>query len=666
MFLRLSLRLSTTLAAATALAAPAGALQSLEQSEPLELEGFVVTVNRWAQPAWTVAANTTIIDGAELERRGVQFVGDALALLPGLAVSRTGSFGAITSLFMRGAEPDHVLVLVDGVQVNAPGGSVDFAGITTDNIERIEVVRGSGSALHGSDAVGGIVHIFTKRGYGPLRFRGSFEAGSFGTRKWMNTLSGGSEGASYSFSLGRSMTDGTLELNNQHRQHTFTSRVQLLLDEGTDATATVRYHDRTFHYPTDGSGAIVDANAFSFGDALTLGLDVGRDWSDRLETRLSIGLHESDYGIDDQPDDASDNIGFFGYASLDNSRRASADLRAILRLGGWSTGQDYGGSVAVGAELEHQSALGFNESLSEWGASGGRSDYDRGNRAAYAQFSHAFGNAAVNAGVRLDDNERYGTAVTQRGGATWRLPGTGTRLRLSAGTAIKEPTFFETYATGFTTGNPDLEPERSNSVEVGVEQRLGEGVQLGVTAYRQVYSNLIQYTFTPPTPGAPNFFNVAEARARGIEAEAGADFGGVRVWASGGWTATEAIDAGLDDGAGAPFVSGEPLLRRPSHTLALKAALPIRVRVRLDAVVRRIGERRDLDFSSFPSTSLTLDPYTTADLGVEFDLVRRAGGDTGALSFRVENLFDAQYEEVHGFPSPGRGVYFGGRLRLGG
>ncbi|MYH47964.1 MAG: TonB-dependent receptor, partial [Gammaproteobacteria bacterium] len=145
---------------------------------PGNLQGLVVTANRLPQPEWAAAAHTTILYGAELERAGIEYVADALRQLPGAALVRGGSFGAITSLFLRGGESDYVQVLIDGVRVNEPGGAFDFASLTTDNVERIEVVRGPASALYGSEAVSGVIQIFTRRGSGRPRGDLSFQGGS--------------------------------------------------------------------------------------------------------------------------------------------------------------------------------------------------------------------------------------------------------------------------------------------------------------------------------------------------------------------------------------------------------------------------------------------------------------------------------------------------------
>jgi len=645
--------------AVAAAACAALAASPLRAQEPISLEGLVVTAHRWAEPEWTVAANTTVIEGEELERAGIEFVSDALRHVAGLAVARNGSFGAITSVFLRGGESDYVHVLVDGVRVNEPGGSYDFASLTTDNVERIEIVRGPASALYGSDAVSGVIQIFTRRGAGPPRGSVSFQTGSFGTTRWQGDLSGGGGGLSYAFSLGGSATDGILAFNNEHRQTTATGRVQANLDADTDATFAIRYNDSRFHYPTDGAGNVVDRNAYSFGDALTVNIDAGRRWADALETRLFLSVWESDRGTDDGPDNPADSLGFFGFKSLTDTRRVTAGGRAVWR-------PSEGLAVTTGYEEERQSVRGFNRSFSQFGESSGDSEDDWWNRAAHAQFSWVRDALALNAGLRAEDDERFGAAATWRTGAAWRADASGTRLRVSAGTGIKEPTFFETFATGFVTGNPDLTPERSTSFEGGIDQDLGGSLKLSLTGFSQNYRDLIQYTGSPPAEGDPNFFNVAKARSRGLEAEASVEAHPLRLTGSWTYLDTEVQDAGFDEGPGATFVEGSALLRRPKHAMAASAFYPVSSRVGLDVSLRRVGEREDRDFSSFPAASVTLPAYTVLDLSASFDIAGRGGGPGFTLTVRAENLLDSAYEEVWGFAAPGRGLYVGGRVILGG
>lgn len=629
--------------------------QPLAAQEPVELEGLVVTANRWAQLQWTVASHVTVLEGDDLERAGVRFVADALRRAAGLAVARNGSFGAVTSVFLRGGESDHVLVLVDGVRVNEPGGRFDFGALAADNVERIEIVRGPGSALYGSGAVSGIVHVFTRRGAAGSRASASFGGGSFGARTWLGQLSGGSSALSYAFSLGRTDTDGILAFNNAFRRTTVTGRVHGRPGRRTDAVVALRYQDRRFHYPTDGAGAVVDRNAHSFGDALSVSVDAGHRWTDAFETRATLSLHDTDAGTHDASDGPADTLGFYGFRSLDDVRRATVDARAAWRPG------DGGTVLAAGWEVEQQTIRGFNQSMSQYGASSGSTNNERWNRAAYAQLAWTRGGLALNGGGRAEDNERYGTALTWRAGAVWRASeASATRLRAQVGSGIKAPSFSEVYATGFVTGNPDLKPERSTGVEAGLDHELAGGAaRVSVTAFRHGYRDLIQYTPSPPVAGAPNFYNVAKARSRGVEAEAAVTTARLALAGSYSWTDAKIVDPG--------FADEGPLLRRPAHAVAATASARVAGRLALDLNVRRVGERADMDFAVWPAAPATLPAYVVLDLSAVLDVTTATRGRPGLeLTLRAANLLDEDYQEAWGFRAPGRAFYVGGRVAIGG
>jgi vitamin B12 transporter len=601
----------------------------------------------------------TVIQGEELRARGVTRVLDALREVPGVAVVQSGSFGAVGSVFMRGGESDYVQVLVDGVKVNQPGGAFDFSGLTTEHVERIEVVRGPASALYGSDAMAGVIHVISRTGSGAPRGSVTYGVGSFGSSEMVADLVGAAGSARYGFTLARRDTDGILEYNNQAENRVFNGFVLLTPDDRTSVRLSTRLGNRSYHYPTDGTGNVVDRNALTFGDETSVAVDLSRRVSTGVEVAALLTSYEIESGSDDRMDDAADTLGFFGYTSLDAMRRSAAEVRANIALGRVGTG-------TVGVEVETQTQRSFSESSSEFGPSTSRSDNSRWNRGGFGHVVSDFGPLSVSGGVRLENNERFGRFFTWQTAASVAWSASG-RLRGAAGRAIKEPTFFENFSSGFSTGNPDLDPERSSSWEIGVEQSFMAGaITFDATWFDQEFRDLIQYTFAPPRPGDPNFFNVAEADARGVEAGAALAAGAFNVRAEGTWLKTEVVDAGFDQGPGASFVAGEPLLRRPERTLGVSAAWTPLDRLRLRVSALRVGERSDRDFSTFPASAVTLGAYTLVSAGARATLLDARPGRPGLeLTLRGENLLDASYQEVFGFAAPGRGVYLGGRVTFG-
>jgi vitamin B12 transporter len=560
---------------------------------------------------------------------------------------------------MRGGESDYVQVLVDGVKVNQPGGAFDFSGLTTEHIERIEVVRGPASALYGSDAMAGVIHVISRTGAGAPRGSVAYRAGSFGSSEITADLGGTVGSARYGFTLARRDTDGILEYNNQAENRVFNGYVLLTPDDRTSVRLSTRLASRSYHYPTDGAGNVVDRNAFTFGDEVSIGVDLSRRVSTRVEIAALLTSYEMESGSDDRMDDAADTLGFFGYTSLDAMRRTAAEVRANVALGRLGTG-------TVGVEVETQAQRSFSESSSEFGPSTSRSDNSRWNRGGFAHLLSDLGPLSLSGGVRLENNERFGRFFTWQAGASLAYSRSG-RVRGAAGRAIKEPTFFENFSGGFSTGNPELSPERSSSWELGVEQSLfGRALAVDATWFNQKFRDLIQYTFAPPRPGDPNFFNVAEANARGLETGATLAAGAVSVRAEATWLKTEVVDAGFDQGPGGSFVEGEPLLRRPERTVNLSVAWAALDRLRLRASALRVGQRSDRDFSTFPATPVVLEAYTLVSAGVEATILDARGGRPGLdLTLRGENLLDASYQEVFGFTAPGRGIYVGGRVTFG-
>jgi vitamin B12 transporter len=628
------------------------------QEDPFLLDGLLVTASPTLRSADAVGRYATVIHGEELRARGVSELADALRTIPGLSVVRGGSFGATTSVFLRGGESDHVQVLVDGVQVNQPGGAFDFSGLTLDQVERIEVIRGPASSLHGSDAVAGVIHVITRTGRGTTSGWLQARAGSYGRRELAASVSGGASTSGWAFSLSRLRSDGILPFNNAADNTVLSGTVRMAPDALTRASVSVRLGDRTYGFPTDGSGQVTDRNAFTFGDEATVSISAARWLGSVVEVRGLVGVHRTDGGTDDQKDGAADTLGFYGFTSLDHMQRATADMRVNAHLG------EHVGTV--GGELEEQKQRSFSESVSEWGETSGRSEHERWNRALYAHVSGDLGAFAYAVGSRIEDNERFGRFGTWSAEASWRLR-SDTRLRASAGRSVKEPTFFENYAQGFVEGNPDLDPERAWAWDAGIEQELfGGRVIVRATYFHQTLQDLIQYAAVPPAPGAPNYFNVGGARSRGTEVAGEVRLGSVRFGLDWGWLDTEVLDGGFEGGDGEAFVEGSRLLRRPAYTAHVHAAY--------DAGwgggwldITTVGRRDDRDFSSFPAERITLPHYTTVDVGLDLPLLEDTGGRPGVtLTIRGENLLDARYEEVVGFPAPGRGLYLGALLGFGG
>lgn len=657
--------LVVALAALVSLLPAPGAAQvdttATESADTFDLPAVVVTATRVPLDRRALPTPVTVLTGAELRDRGVRTVAEALREVPGAAVVRSGGTGAQSSLFLRGGESDYVKVLIDGVAVNDPGGSFDFADLSTDQVERIEVVRGPTSVLYGTDAVAGVVQVFTRRGTGAPTLTARVTGGSgarthdgerYGTYDAEATASGSTGPFAYAVGGGRQYSGGLYPLNNQRSLNTGTLRLGWTAPTGAELRVSSRVSDGRAHFPTDGAGQIVDENAYLDRRLWTTSVAGGWRLDDRLDARVQLGLVTRDQTSVDRQDGPDDTDGVYASTLAFDGTRHTADARLNAHLPG--------GTLTAGIAWESAEAETSYDSESAFGPYDASARFDRATTGYYVQLlTQPIDALHFTAGGRIDDSDTYGAFHTYRIGAAVRVA-PGTRLRGAVGRGFREPTFAESFGSGFgDVGNEELEPERSRSWEVGVEQELGRGT-VAATWFDQDFDDLIQYTFAPPAEGGPNYFNVGSARARGLELEARA---GAERWsatASYSWLLTEVVDPGL--ATDATFVAGQALLRRPEHSGAVTGRLKIG-QVGLSTTLNVVGEREDVDYGAgFPAPRVTLPGYATVDLAGEYTLPLAGPGTT--LLVRLENALDARHEAIAGFPGQRRLLRLGARVRV--
>jgi vitamin B12 transporter len=637
-------------------------LAAQETQDTTRLPELIVTPTRLPTTADAVVSSVTTISGDDLKARGIRFVQDALRDVPGATLVQVGSYGGVSSLFMRGGESDYVKVLVDGVPVNQSGGGYNWANLTTDNVDRIEILRGPGSVIYGSDAVSGVVQIFTRRGQGRLAVEGGAEGGTFGTIDGHLGLLGGSERVSYSADASRFTTDGIYAFNNDYANTVLSGSVAGRPNDRTDVSLATRYSNNRYHFPTDFAGILSDSNQSTTEEALSLAADLGRRFGDRYELRLTAGGSRTDGGFDDRADNAGDTVGF-AFASHRDSRaqRGNLDARVNAALSPELT-------ITAGTQAERETERQAGVTTSNVGgiSTTPETPFDRGRTTLgyYAQgLLDLSSGLAINMNARLDDNSAFGTFFTYRAGAAYRLP-SHTRVRASVGRAFKAPTFCEQFCDApFVVGDSSLSPERSTSWEVGVEQGVAGGrLSVWATYFDQRFRDMIVYDGSAAS--GPTYRNGAGARSRGVETGVTAVFGtGVRASASYTYLDTEATD---DAGqSSASFAAGERLIRRPRHSAELALRAHVFDRASLGGSLTYVGRRDDVDFNQFPGQRIELPAYALVDLAGEVEVLRAEPGRPGVSGvLRVENLFNRHYDQVVGFAGRSRGVFGGARLRF--
>ena len=632
------------------------ALTMQQTQDTVVLNPVVVTATRIPIVSDVIPSAVTVLRGADLAAQGIRTVADALRTVPGATVVETGSFGGQTTLFMRGGESDYVKVLLDGVPLNQAGGGIDLANLTTDNVDRIEIVRGPVSVLYGSDAMTGVVQIFTRSGRA-ARAGVDLRSGTYGTNDGGIDVAGSGRWLHYSARLSRFADDGLYSYNNQYRNAVASARLDVTPDARSSVSVSYRYGDALYHFPTNGQGAPVDSNQRSGERGPTLSLAAHRALSRALEAGVLTTLREARLTFNDEPDSPGEDG---TYWSHDYVRRSTTS--ALLT---WRPHER--ASLTGGLEYEDQRQRGTSDFSASFGDF---PDSIRVLRSNVGYFGEAvLGNAqpvAITLGGRVDDNSQFGSFGTYRVGFVYR-PREETRLRLSFGTGFKEPTFFENFAHGFVQGNRNLDPERSRSWEVGLDRTLAGGrIAIAATYFDQRFRDLIEFTFTPP-PGEPNYFNVAGARANGVETALSASvLPSVSLAIRYTYLHTRVDRSGLDAGPDGLFVAGRSLIRRPSHTLAPEIDWTLSDRARLTVGGRWIGKRADLDFRRPAGQErVTMQPYTRVNLAAEYDLRRTPGSAGIVLSGRVENVFNDQSQEIPGFRTRGRTILVGGRVTVG-
>jgi vitamin B12 transporter len=643
---------SSLLAAPLALAMPFATPASAQQIIP----ETIVTATRIPTDAERVPAAVTVLTRQEIEDRGYQTIAEALATVPGMNTVQTGGLGQQTSVFIRGTASRHVLVLLDGVPVNdpaEPNGAFNFGNELLGDIERIEVVRGPGSALYGSGAIGGVINLVTRRAPAgtPFQLFGDLAGGTQGTARGVLGAAGTTGGFNY-LVVGQGLTS-----------------------QGSDATP--RRFNRDTKETEDFRAA---AGTARFG------------WANGTGTLVEgmLRWRENQVELDNVPNDDPNYDG--------NDRRWFGQLRGETTLldGAWTTGlraavtqdrrryinlpdggssastddlfrgqretYDWGNRIRFGDAGPFAAAgLAFgvtHERESVDAASGSPSFRTVTDASASSTAIHGgvqgqlFGRLDLSAGLRQDVAEDYDGALSWRAGAVLALPEIASRLRLSSGTAFKAPSLFQRFGRIGTSfrGNPDLDPETSFAWEAGIETDLpvfgrANGATASATYFDTRTKDLINFNRSFST-----LENIERATSRGVEL-------GLTVrparWLEAriGWTVTEARDE----------VTDAPLARRPRNVVSLGARVAPTDRLVISPELLFTGPSPETaaydDAGRFVSGVTYNKSGTVLNLTASYRV-------TPAITAYAEgrNLGNSRWEPSNGFVTPGRSLLVGSRF----
>jgi len=634
--------------------------------EPLSSK-VVVTAQTLPLAADSSPAPVTILTHEDIDRRGAVSLPDLLATLPGFSLGRTGPEGGSVSLFLDGGNSNYTKVLVDGTPVNNPGGLINFSNFTVDNAEKIEVVHGAESALYGSDAMSGVIQVFTRRGTtGAPEFTAFADGGNFSTGHGGADLSGLLGQFDYSGAVSDFETAGQ-GANDAFRNRTLSGNFGWRLSENARVSLALRDNvsdagipGQTIFKPRDFDQHI---GLHNFSANLHAEFNSGAHWHHQVSGIESYYRQaDSDLSVDFYtPPDSNGNPTCLGPRSPESVASTYCDFLFTdlfqYNHAGFLAQSSYlirGLSMTAGYQYEVEngfvSYIGFHAR--------------RNNQAGFLDARwQPFARLILNAGSRAEDNANFGTRVVPRAGAAYALRiargAVGdTRLRVSYGQGIVEPRFDQLYGSDpCFPGNLSLRPEQSRTIHAGIEQKIAWD-RLHFTAeyfdnrFRNIVSFQLLSTKPPGCPtaefnsfGAGTFFNTDLARARG-----GNFSGEARIMpgltVAGNYTYDPTRVLAAPNAFDPSEIPGNRLIRRPvnSGNLSLNATFK---KMNWNVSGYFTGRRTDSDFLGH---GLTSNPgYARFDLAGSYNL-------THGVSFygRIANLADKKYQDVLGFPALGR------------
>jgi vitamin B12 transporter len=605
-----------------------------------------VTATRTETPLEQVTTSASVITDKDIQAQQADTVLDVLRHVPGLDVVQTGSRGAGAAVFIRGSESDHVLVLLDGVEVNSTTlGAFNFAHLTTENIERIEIVRGAGGALYGSQAIGGVINIITQKGHGAAAAGLSVQGGNGSTHRQAATLGGTAGQLDYSLGAARMESEGFRSVNDDYRNLSASARLDYRATEDASLKGI-------FHFLKTDVGLFNNNNFASAPDPnareATTQYTGKLEWQQKIFSHWDYRVSGSIFKEHIKDSDDVDSCTFFGFPCDSRTRDrfrpqiTTAEFQSNYRLADWST-------TTFGVEYKRRTA-----------ETSGGIDEAIGNVGTYLQEQIQLleRRLLVIPGIRVDDNQSFGAAVTPSFSVAYLFPDSGTKLKGGYAKGFKAPTLNELFfPPGFgcpAFGNPNLSPEKSWEVDAGFEQSLlGERLTLAGTYFHREVQDLIEGRPIPGNPlGCFRAENVGRARFDGVE-----------------WALRIKIIAALSLNSQYTYLDWDTadgrLPRRPRHRGSLSLNY-LRDALNVNIAANIVGPREDFRAAS-PFGNVKMPSYIRTDLASSYVLPWNVPSVKEIAVFgKIENLFNRKYAEANGFRARPVNFLLGVRASFGG
>ncbi|MBH0179211.1 MAG: TonB-dependent receptor [Nitrospira sp.] len=649
--------------------ATAQEIAKADSSEIIEVPDVVVSATKTPIPAKQVTSAVEVITGEELERKKIKTVIDGLRLAQGVFATSSGGPGTEATVKMRGAFARHTLVLIDGVIVNSPtDGAYNFANLTAENIERIEILRGAQSMLYGSDAIGGVISIYTKKGTGAPRVGAFMEYGSFATFREGGNISGAKGPFDFSASVSRWDTSSFSAIN--YRRGGFegdgfhntqvSAKVGAALPNDGRVEFNMRWYDsRTSFDGFADSGAPADVfGARSMNRNLILNGTYEQPLTSWWTTKLT--LSQANERLRSNSGNAGYNLTTRQFiAANPNScfpnfdacfTPFATDLEVLNRRLEWQNNVRVGEWVLLTAGYQLRREEG--DSAGFFGATAPTKVISSNAGFAQAQVN-LWDRLFMTAGGRHDSYNNFEDATTYRVTGGYSVKETGTKFRGSYATGFKAPTMNDLYFQGF--GNPNLKPEKSLSMDLGIAQSLfSDRLQLSAGYFWNRFQNLIQFASGGPLcpPGSFGFcpINVADAKTQGWEfAFKLIVLQGLEVRGQYTHTLTRAFDSPTLQLGG-----DKRLPRWPVDQATIGFTYSPIDALRLNVDYRFVGARNN-NLSNLSSQELGV--FNVVNLSASYDVTKN-----WQAYVRVDNLFNEKYEEITFFGTPTRSVFGGVRV----
>ncbi len=605
-------------------------LPGLAWADDVDLEKIVVTPSRMEEPSEASGASVSVVSDKSFDRRNLFTIKDNLQGVSGLDIARTGGFGGGTSVFLRGSSAGQVRVMIDGVKIYDPSStdaSYDFAHLSVDNIERIEILKGPQSSLYGSDAMGGAINIMTKKGEGEPKISLMAEGGSYNTWREALGINGEKESLHFSLSASRLDTRGfskAKEKNNNPEDDAYqNTNASLRLDYDIMPDLTLGLISRYLHSRTEADDydyindrPVDDIDRILWNDEGVLSLFMNQKISDFYKHKLQLS-YTRNYRRGQDDTDEYERDWYQG-------KTYQLDWQSDLSLSDFDT-------VILGANyLREMADTYYFHNL--WG----ETDTPKSTASIKGVFIEnkldILDRLFLNAVYRMDDHSHFKDHDTYRFNMSYLIDKTDTKLKGLFGTGYKSPSLYQLSAPpmwGLPSGNPNLKPEESESYEAGVEQGLlVKGLSADVTYFRTHFKNLIDFVY------GTGYINLGKARVYGIETSLKYRKDNLTCNIGYTWMDTENKE------------TGDELLKRAKNKANLEFNWEA-VRWDLNFCLGYVGHRPDYQ-------NKLLKAYALANLSLNYKINKNL-----TLFGRIENLLNEKYEETKNYQTAGFSVYSG-------